>query len=266
MNHYEAKQEARRQRYLERADRAESEASARARRASEMGDCIPMGQPVLVGHHSEKRDRAFRKRIDTNMRKSVEASDKAGYYRGRAASVGSAGVSSDDPDAITKLRAELETREQDQAMMKAVNRVIRKYTRKGEEVPVDELVAAGLSEPAARATLEPDFAGRVGFPSYALQNNNANIRRYRQRIEELQAAAERESETIEGDGYTCMLDADDNRVVFEFPGKPDSATRDILKRAGFKWSRYRMAWVRKATGNGIAAGRSVMTQLDQRET
>jgi len=264
MNHYEAKQEARRQRYLERAERAEAEASARARTASKMGDCIPMGQPILIGHHSEKGHRAFLKRMDNHMRKSVEASDKAGYYRGRAASVGSAGVSSDDPDAVTKLRAELEAREQKQAMMKAVNRIIRKYTRKGESVPVDELVTVGLSEAAARETLKPDFMGGLGFPGYMLQNNNANIRRYRQRIEELEAAAERENETVEGDGYTCTLDADENRVVFEFPGKPDSDTRDLLKRNGFKWSRYRMAWVRKATGNGVAAGRRVIQQLNQR--
>ena len=50
-------------------------------------------------------------------------------------------------------------------------------------------VAAGYSEKVAAGLFEPDFCGRLGFPSYELTNNGANIRRIKGRIDELRAAA-----------------------------------------------------------------------------
>src|SRR5947207_1571026 len=72
--------------------------------AAGMADAIPFGQPILVGHHSEKRDRRFRARIDGKFRKGIALHKKAEDLKHRAASVGTAGISSDDPEAIEKLR------------------------------------------------------------------------------------------------------------------------------------------------------------------
>ena len=56
------------------ADKRSKEAFDRAMGAVEG---IPFGQPILVGHHSEKRHRAAIAKSDNAMRKSVEESDKA---------------------------------------------------------------------------------------------------------------------------------------------------------------------------------------------
>ena len=48
--------------------------------ASEMASVIPMGQPILVGHHSEKTERRYREKIHNTMGRSVERQNKAAYY------------------------------------------------------------------------------------------------------------------------------------------------------------------------------------------
>ncbi|MEX3614689.1 MAG: hypothetical protein VB141_13260 [Burkholderia gladioli] len=55
------------------------------------------------------------------------------------------------------------------------------------------LLALGwLTNEQARELVRPDFAGRVGYPAYALSNNNANMRRVELRIKELEKRAERQ--------------------------------------------------------------------------
>jgi len=68
----------------ERAAKAEKESQQRYNHAHELGSIIPMGQPILVGHHSENGHRNLLKKIDNNMRKSCEADDKAAYYNNKA--------------------------------------------------------------------------------------------------------------------------------------------------------------------------------------
>lgn len=266
MNEYESKRETRRERYLELADKADSEANRRAEQGSAMLDVIPFGQPILVGHHSEGRDRRYRARMGKQFDKSREASKKAAYYRGKAASMDYAGVSSDDPDAAAKLREKLAELEAKQKRMKDANRIIRAALRKHEpeERTVAALVAIGFPEAVATARLSPDPLGDVGFPTYALSNNTANIRRYRQRLAQLVKANDRQSVTEVGGDFTFRLDADENRVLFEFDGRPDADTRTLLKREGFRWSPSRTAWVRQWTANGEHAGRRVQAALAAR--
>jgi hypothetical protein len=109
MNSYEEKQEARKQRYLERADKARQESADKYNQAKSMAAVIPFGQPYLVGHHSEKRDRNYRDRIHNTFGKAFAAQDKAQHYKDKAASVGMGGISGDDPEAVIKLRAQLES-------------------------------------------------------------------------------------------------------------------------------------------------------------
>lgn len=71
-------------RYESYAINAEKRSTNRYERASTIGSMIPMGQPILCGHHSEKRHRKDLERIDNNMRKSVEESKKAEYFSDKA--------------------------------------------------------------------------------------------------------------------------------------------------------------------------------------
>lgn len=74
-------------RYENYAANAEARAEGSYERATSISSMIPMGQPILIGHHSEARHRRDLKRIDSSMRKSVEESLKAEYFADKAASL-----------------------------------------------------------------------------------------------------------------------------------------------------------------------------------
>lgn len=217
MNEYEAKQQARKDRYLTKAQSLTEQADTTHDRARRMAESIPFGQPILIGHHSEKRDRNFRNRIHDTYGKAFALQDKAAYYDGKAASVGTGGISSDDPDAIAKLKEQLTNVRASQDAMKKANALIRKH--KDDEAAQVAAIAAleGFTEATAREAVKPDFCGRVGFPAFALSNNNANARRIEKRIKELERMQERASVELEGEGYTYREDTDENRVMFIFP-------------------------------------------------
>ena len=62
MNAYEEKVEARKEYYEKKAAAARAESRARWDESSKMASRIPFGQPILVGHHSERADRAAPRR------------------------------------------------------------------------------------------------------------------------------------------------------------------------------------------------------------
>ena len=88
--------------YAERIERQKERAAARAQRrrdwaegrrekadaafgtAQRIADGIPMGQPILVGHHSERHHRRDVARIDGAMRRGVESTRMADYHEERA--------------------------------------------------------------------------------------------------------------------------------------------------------------------------------------
>lgn len=77
---------------IEKFEGYSENASARSesayKKANSVASMIPMGQPVLVGHHSEGRHRRDLRRIDSGMRKSIEESKKSEYYSDKANSLG----------------------------------------------------------------------------------------------------------------------------------------------------------------------------------
>lgn len=259
LNAYEQKQADRKARFEELAQNAADKSAAFSARASDMAQAIPFGQPILVGHHSERSDRAYRGRISRNMDKACTEMSKAEYYENKAAAVGRGGISSDDPDAIEKLQKQLDAAVKTQELMKAANKAIR--ASKTPDSMLAALLKAGLSETVAAEIMKPNHFGRLGFESYQLTNNNANIRRIKNRIKQLQATASRETVETQGVGYIYREDVEENRVMFEFDGKPDEATRTTLKRNGFKWSPSRTAWVRQLNAAGIHAGKAVQAAL-----
>lgn len=259
-NSYEEKQEARRQRYLERAEKARQEYEALHEEAHKMAELIPFGQPILVGHHSEGRDRRYRGRIHDKFGKAFAALDKSEHYAEKAETVGTGGISSDDPDALQKLRAKLTNLQRNHEHMKAANRAIR--ASKTEEERIIALTAIGLTEEQARELTKPDYMGRIGYAPFSLANSNANINSVKQRIAILEAAEQRQDKRVETELYTYREDTVENRVMFEFDGKPTLEVRNVLKRYAFKWSPRRLAWVRYLNNNGLYAAQEVRKQLD----
>lgn len=179
-------------------------------------------------------------------------------------SVGKGGIMSDDKDAIAKLTAKLEKLEKHQATMKAANAAVRlKDTEKGDA----KLAEMGYTPEEIKQLRTPDFCGRIGYPDYEMKNNNANIRRIKERIAALEKEAQRAEESagtgpVKGDGYELVENSEMGRIQFVFDGKPDDDTRALLKANGFRWAPSQGAWQRMLNDNGRSAARRVMQALD----
>ncbi len=221
---YEERKEYKKELYQERIEQAEQRSQAHYERQNKISSAIPMGQPIIVRHHSEKRHRNDLKRIDNEMRKSIQESEKADYYRNKLDSIdNNNAISSDDPKAIEKLQAKIKELEEAKIEVKA---------RPHEW--------------------------------YELPYLNAEIRRLKDRIKEIQELEELQFEEITFTGGKAILNREINRLQLLFDTIPDEETRTILKRHGFKWSRYEQAWQRLYNNNGIRAVKYAVRLINER--
>ena len=245
---YQERKEARIDRMEERAARAQSESDAASHAAFAIMEHIPPGQPILVGHHSERHHRRDLDKIDRNMRKSVEASGKAAYYASRAASAASnTAISGDDPDALDKLEAKLSKLQAAQERDKERNAWYRKHkTMKGCPGITDEDAASADAQLA-----EMREGIRRPVPAWQLSNRNAEINRLKNRIALLRKVDQMEHVEIDFDGGQIVTNEEVNRVQILFDEKPDEATRSKLKSNGFRWSRTEGAWQTQRTPQSL---------------
>lgn len=254
LNWYEEKQQARKERYLAKAELAKSESNAYYQSAKAETAYIPFGQPILLGHHSERRHRKALQSSWDKMRKSVKAQEKAQYYLNKAKGVGKGGVSSDDPEAIIKLTKQLERSIALQERMKAANKLVRKNDKAGLKV-------MGFSEGEIIGLFTPDFCGRIGYADFELKNNNASIRRLKARISELEETAKLETEEFEYSGLTIVHNTEENRVQLIFDLIPSREFRELLKSRGFRWSRTSESWQRKLNDDSIYAANLIRNEF-----
>ena len=162
-------------------------------------------------------------------------------------STGMGGISADDPDAVSKLQSKLAKREALQETMKAVNAYYRKHkTVDGCPHLTPEQIEKMKSSMSGdwRANPKP-------FESYQLSNNNAEIRRLKERIAALTRQREIGYVGWEFDGGKVEANAGDNRLQIFFDGKPEADTREKLKEYGFRWSPSAGAWQRQLNDNAI---------------
>lgn len=174
-------------------------------------------------------------------------------------------IKSGDADATLRLQEKIEKAEALQEHMKEANKIVRKKSTSDEE-KIDELMGIGLSEALAASLLRPDYMGRYGYANYQLANNNANIRRMKQRLEELEAVKNTEHEESvvtlsNGDEVSIIRDPEEYRIRLVFDGKPSADVRSVLKSNGFKWSPRNSAWQRHLNGNGEFAVKQVLQAL-----
>ena len=155
-------------------------------------------------------------------------------------------IKSGDSDAVERLEEKLAGLKEDQERMKVANKFIRlKNVEKGNE----GLTNMGYSEKEIKELREPDFCGRVGYPPYMLQNNNANIHRVEGRLKQLKAAKERGSRKEENRYFRVVENTEIMRLQIFFDEKPVQYIRSILKKNGFKWSYKNGCWQRQLTDN-----------------
>lgn len=234
MNVYEEKQEAKRERLRARAGRKAEQSEALIERAhSELGQ-VPFGQPILVGHYSERPMRNMYARNHARLDKGFKGMDEARDLERRADAVGTGGVSQDDPDAIAKLTAKLERFESEKARWQA----IIKAFRLSEQYRAGALALLNLTRDEQR-TLEvcPWYGVRLS-PTHA-----ANIRATKKRIAELEAKSQEIGRPDKVESWGKLTENKEiNRLQFIFPGKPSDTIISMLKASGFRWSPSEKAW------------------------
>jgi Domain of unknown function (DUF3560) len=181
---YRERREARAARLRQWAASREAKAAQSASSVQAVADMIPLGQPILLGHHSQRRAERDRDRIERGMRRTIEHTSKAREFSRRAENIDAAAedaIYSDDPDAIVKLRARIAERESERDTIKAYNAACRKGTPDPATLP--DRLRSDL-QAAINAWGESQCPnGR--FPAYTLSNLSANIRRDRQRLASL---------------------------------------------------------------------------------
>lgn len=162
-------------------------------------------------------------------------------------STGMGDISADDPQAVQKLEAKLEKLQAAQDTMKAVNAYYRKHkTLDG----CPNLSAESIEKMKAEMSSQWHIEDKP-YPSWALSNNNAEIRRVKGRIAELTKKQETAYAGWEFDGGTVEANREDNRLQIFFEEKPDEKTRETLKENGFRWSPKAGAWQRQLNDNAI---------------
>ncbi len=168
-------------------------------------------------------------------------------------STGMGGISADDPQAVSKLESKLAGLEKSQETMKAVNAYYRKHkTLDGCPHLSPEQIEKLKADMSSQWHLEDK-----PFASWALSNNNAEIRRVKERIKSLSQQKEIGYAGWEFAGGRVEANTDANRLQIFFDEKPDEATRAELKSNGFRWSPKEGAWQRQLTDNAYYAANYV---------
>ena len=165
-------------------------------------------------------------------------------------STGMGGISADDPKAVEKLESKLHKLEAAQETMKAVNAYFRKHkTLDG----CPHLSQENIEKLKSKMEQSWHLDKSRPLQSFALSNNNAEIRRVKERIADLSRREELTYVGWEFDGGNAEPNKADNRLQIFFDGKPSAEIREELKSNGFRWSPSAGAWQRQLNDNAIYA-------------
>lgn len=182
--------------------------------------------------HIPERARAIRR-----TEKAFEHSRTAKYHTGKAAGLQDQldrTIFSDDHDAIEKLEEKIAKLEMDRERMKKANAIVRKKKLTNDEKVQQLMDSLGFGKRMAQTLLEPDFCGRYGFASFELSNRGAEIRRAKQRIDDIKLRNQRAAAAEAAGGVLVEKLANGYcRVTFE--EKPERDVLNALRDAGFYW-------------------------------
>lgn len=242
-SNYKEKREAKKERYEELAEKNHKLASEQSDQAKKMADVIPFGQPILVGHHSEGRDRRYRAKIEKKWEKSVETSNKAEHYDDKVKSMSlNRAISRDDPQAVEKLKAKIERERETHKAAK--NK--RKEFRDNKEELIKKLT-------------DREYWSKYYLLESYMTGATVEIKRCEGRIAEIQALEK--IPDIDEKINNIRLYTEDGRIRIDFGYKPDEDIRTQLKRHSFKWSPYNQVWQNYIKQHNIDFARKLLQEL-----
>jgi len=147
---------------------------------------------------------------------------------------------------LQRYKEELATLEAYHLKMKEANKRIKAANKSGENIA--EYLIAEMNE----APHMVDWVMKFG---YSTTNNNAKIKRVKERIELMErkeAAAETKGNTEhQYSGFKVVENRLIDRIQIIHETKPNSKIIATLKSHGFKWSPANQAWQRQMTGNAV---------------
>jgi len=214
------------------SESAEKRAAERFDSASGAIEGIPLGQPILVGHHSEKKHRGALAKHDSNMTKGVEELNKAKHHDEKAEGIESQldnSIFSDDEDAEEAIKARIAELEAEADLGNRINKAWRKG--RGAENWADGL---GLSE-KTQATCEKTMklCPYLGVPCFT-KNTRANARRMKKRLVTVQWRKQRD-EKCKLAGGLLIKHFENGYTIVRFSDKPDYSIIRNLKDADYSW-------------------------------
>lgn len=242
-SNYKEKREAKKERYEELGEKNHKLSKETSDQARKMQDVIPFGQPILVGHHSEKGDRSYRGKIEKKWQKSFEISKKADYYDDKVkAMTHNRAISRDDPEAVTKLQAKIEH----EKLVHKTAKAKRKDFRDRKEELIKELT-------------DREYWSKYYLLESYMTGATAEIKRCQGRIQEIQDLEKIPDidETINN----IKLYTAEGRIRIDFGFKPDEETRTKLKQHSFKWSPYNQVWQNYIKQRNIDFARELLEAL-----
>lgn len=214
---------------------------------------IPLGQPILLGHHCQRRHERDLQRLNTAMSNLAAAGRDLDDAQRRAAAAGLS-VHVDDDDAVAALTDKIAAAETEHAAYLAHN----KNTRKQRPCAITDCPACQKLDRCNDDTTRP-------VPSFTLSNSRARINRLRDQLTQAEARAQAVGADDEvlatGEGWQLLHAVSDARVRFVFDARPAPDTRALLKRNGFRWAPTVGAWQRLDNANGLAVAKRVGEQL-----
>ena len=215
--------ENRAERLSERAEKKRNEADAITGQAMKMASVIPIGEPIHIGHYSERRDRNYRERIGNKMRKGAELADYAEELERRAmTSARNTAIYADALDPVADIDAKIAKLEAERTAIKA-----REHK------------------------------------AWELTNIGANIRRLKLRRESLAKMKATDKSERVVNGVRVIENPDIARIQLVFNGKPSEDVREALKINGFRWAPSEGAWQRNLNANGKYAAEVVLNYIGE---
>ena len=218
------RRQARRKRLDERAAKIRAKGDAEIDAADAIASKYPMGQPILVGHHSEGRHRRDREKMYRKMIKGVDLRQYARHLENKGVSNS---IMTDDADALTQLEAKLK----------------------------DQLAERERYHQIQRdAKTEAD---RV--PGFVFSNLSKRIKQTEARIEEVKRIRSSAGFDLSIGRFRFYQDTAADRLAIEGTTKADART---IRALGYLWSRRAQRWQRKLTANALYCKSRVIEALE----
>ena len=245
-NYYQ-KKEKRIEGLKKKSKRLSAESSAALNQSNYMASRM-QGEPIKVGHHSEKRHRKDVGKMHGLMDKFVDLRQKAEHYKDKAeAAECNTAISSDNPDAIELLEEKVSNLEAKRDWMKFVNKEYRRCKGDIDRMSVDEKTKSVLK---IWKTHKPEYETKP-HQGFELTNLGARIKTSKQRLESLKKKENDKTITVEFPGGRIVDNVEDNRLQIFHDEKPDTEVRKQLKYNGFRWAPSVGCWQKMRSPNAM---------------